>query len=163
MSGWRRRAVLLGCWAAAAAQAQADEAPAARYSQGAAVFQTNCALCHGPAGGGQAGLAPPLTHYPARYIGVADGRRQLIMTVLYGMYDDITVDQKHYNFKMPDFARLDDETLAAVLNFVAFDLAHAPQEVQPLSAPEIAGERLQPVSADAVRHHRAALIDALGL
>ena len=42
-------------------------APAARgadttaYPQGAAAFQSNCAVCHGPAGAGIPSLAPPLS------------------------------------------------------------------------------------------------------
>jgi hypothetical protein len=92
--------------------------------------------------------------YPARYATSLDGRRQLALTVLYGMVGDITVDDKHYNFQMPDFARLDDVTLAATLNFVVFDLGHAPPEVKPLTAEEIAAERAQALDGTAVRAHR---------
>jgi hypothetical protein len=64
------------------------------------------------------------------------------------------VDGKHYDFRMPDFARLDDATLAATLNFVVFDLAHAPADVKPLSVEQIAAERAHPVDGAAVREHR---------
>ena len=64
------------------------------------------------------------------------------MTVLYGMFGDITVEQKHFNFKMPEFSQLDDATLAAVLNFVVFDLgARGTGASKPLSADDIAAER----------------------
>jgi hypothetical protein len=76
------------------------------------------------------------------------------MTVLYGLFGDITVDDKHFDFKMPDFSRLDDATLAATLNYVVFDLGHAPAGVQPLSATDIAAERAQPLDGAAVREHR---------
>jgi mono/diheme cytochrome c family protein len=144
--------ILLTCTAGA----HAADAPT--YPQGAAAFQTHCAVCHGPAGAGIPALAPPLTSYPARYAASADGRRQLAITLLYGMFGDITVGQSHFNAQMPEFARLDDATLAAMLNFVAFDLAHAPAEVKPLTAEEIAAERAHPLDAAAVREHRKSLV-----
>ena len=131
----------------------ADAAPPA-YPAGFSSFQANCAVCHGPAGAGVPALAPPLVSYPARYAASLEGRRQLALTVLYGMVGDITVEEKHYNFQMPDFARLDDATLAATLNFVVFDLGHAPPEVKPLTAEEIAAERAQALDGAAVRAHR---------
>ena len=139
---------------AATPAAHAAEAPSPAYPAGFGSFQANCAVCHGPAGAGVPALAPPLLSYPARYAASAEGRRQLALTVLYGMVGDITVDDKHYNFQMPDFARLDDATLAATLNFVVFDLGHAPADVKPLTSEEIAAERAQAVDATAVREHR---------
>ena len=131
----------------------ADTAPPA-YPAGFGSFQGNCAVCHGPAGAGLPSLAPPLLSYPGRYAASVEGRRQLALTVLYGMVGDITVDDKHYNFQMPDFARLDDATLAATLNFVVFDLGHAPADVKPLSSEEIGAERAHAVDGTAVREHR---------
>jgi mono/diheme cytochrome c family protein len=164
MSRWRwSGAAVCACCAIAASAAIAATDDTSRYPDGAVSFQANCAVCHGRDGAGQPSLAPPLTSYPARYIGVPEGRRQLAMTVLYGMFGDVVVEQKHYNFKMPDFARLGDDALAAVLNFVVFDLAHASQDSTPLNAAEIAAARGQPAAADAVRQHRAALLAALGM
>lgn len=134
-----------------------------RYADGAAVFQANCAVCHGAKGLGQPSLAPPLTNYPARYASIAEGRRQLALTVLNGMFGAIDVDQKHYDFKMPEFTSIDDAALAAVLNFVVFDLANAPDTAKPLTAEEIAAERGHPLEGAAVREHRAKVLAALGL
>lgn len=163
----RRRwlgAALIACWALAPLRpARADESAGIRYPDGAATFQSNCTVCHGRDGAGTPSLAPPLTRYPARYIASPEGRRQLAMTVLYGMFGDVVVEGKHYNFKMPEFTKLGDDTLAAVLNFVVFDLAHASADSTPLAAAEIAAVRSPPVSADAVRQHRAELLLALGL
>ena len=108
-------------------------------------------------------LAPPITTYPARYAATDDGRKQLAMTVLNGMFGGIDVEQKHFDFKMPDFTHLDDATLAAVLNYVVFDLDHAADEVKPIAAEEIAAERAHPVDGTAVREHRTKLLTALGL
>ena len=98
--------------------------------------------------------------YPARYAATAEGRRQLAMTVLYGMFGPISVGEAHFNSQMPDFGRLDDATLAATLNFVVFDLGHAPADVKPLTAAEIASERTHPVDGAAVRAHRQSLAAA---
>ncbi len=143
--------------------ARAADAVAVRYPEGATVFQANCSVCHGAKGAGTPSLAPPVTSYPARYATTDEGRKQLAMTVLNGMFGGIEVEQKHFDFKMPDFTRLDDATLAAVLNYVVFDLAHAAQDTKPIAAEEIAAERTRPVDGAAVREHRAKLLAALGL
>jgi len=140
----------------------ADEAPAPQFPEGAKVFAANCAVCHGAAGAGQPALAPPLLANPARYASVPEGRRQLALTVLFGMFGDITVDQKHYNFKMPEFSQQSDATLSAVLNFVVFDLAHAPADTRPMEAAEIAAERGAALDGAAVREHRASVLAGLG-
>jgi mono/diheme cytochrome c family protein len=147
--------VLMGAPAVAA-----DGAP--HYPDGATVFSGNCSVCHGAAGQGQAGLAPPLTGNPGRYVGSADGRRQLVITVLYGLFGQITVGGQKFDFKMPDFAQLDDASLAAVLNYVAFDLAKAP-EAAPLAASDIAEARRTPLTGEQVRNQRDKLTAALGL
>jgi mono/diheme cytochrome c family protein len=143
--------------------ALAADAPPVRYPAGATTFQANCSVCHGAKGAGTPSLAPPITTYPARYAATDDGRKQLAMTVLNGMFGGIDVEQKHFDFKMPDFTHLDDATLAAVLNYVVFDLDHATDEVKPITAEEIAAERAHPVDGTAVREHRTKLLTALGL
>jgi mono/diheme cytochrome c family protein len=148
-------AALLLCTGAAA-----DE-PVLRFPAGAEFFQKNCAVCHRANGTGNPGLAPPLTGYPAAYVRHPQGRRQLVLTVLYGMYGEVLVDERHYNFKMPDFARFDDATLAAVLNFIAFDLGHAAPETPPLVPAEVAAERALALGGDAVRRHRLEVLDAV--
>jgi len=137
-----------------ASGASAGEPPGAAYPQGATSFQANCAVCHGPAGAGIPALAPPLLSYPASYAANAEGRRQLVMTVLYGLFGAITVAGQRYDSRMPDFARLDDATLAATLNFVVFDLAHAPAGVSPIAAGDVAAERAHALDAAAAREHR---------
>jgi mono/diheme cytochrome c family protein len=148
---------------ASSVPARAADSVAVRYPDGATVFQASCAVCHGAKGAGTPSLAPPVTGYPARYAATDEGRKQLAMTVLNGMFGGIEVEQKHFDFKMPDFARLDDATLTAVLNFVVFDLAHATEGTKPLSAQEIAAERAHPVDGAAVREHRAKLLTTIGL
>jgi mono/diheme cytochrome c family protein len=153
--GWA--GLVLG--AALAGAALADGGP--RFADGAAVFQANCAVCHRANGAGTPGLAPPVTDYPAHFIAVPEGRRQLALTVLFGMFGDIVIGERHYNFKMPDFGRLDDATLAAALNFVAFDLGHAPADAAPLAAAELAAERARALDGSAVLAHRAEVVAKL--
>jgi mono/diheme cytochrome c family protein len=154
--------LLLGASLWYAATCQAADSATPRFPEGAQVFASNCAVCHGAAGAGQPALAPPLLANPARYAGVPEGRRQLAMTVLFGMFGDITVDQKRYNFKMPEFSQQSDAALSAVLNFVVFDLAHAPAETRPMEAAEIAAERGAGLDGSAVREHRASVLAGLG-
>ena len=150
-----------GCLAVALASVQPTAAAEkAAYPEGATAFQSNCALCHGPAGAGVPALAPPITSNPARFAATPEGRRQLAMTVLYGMFGEISVGEVRFNSQMPDFARLDDATLAATLNFVVFDLAHAAPEVKPLTTGEIAAERAHALDGAAVREHRKSLAAA---
>jgi mono/diheme cytochrome c family protein len=155
-------AALTAVLAAATVPALAADPPTVRYPAGATTFQANCAVCHGAKGAGTPSLAPPVTSYPARYAANAEGRKQLAMTVLNGMFGGIDVEQKHFDFKMPDFMHLDDATLATVLNFVVFDLDHAADEVKPITAEEIAAERAHPVDGAAVRDHRTKLLATLG-
>ena len=139
--------------------ARADEGP--RFAAGLAPFAASCAVCHRASGAGTPGLAPPVTSYPPRFIATAEGRRQLVLTLLFGMFGEIVVEERHYNFKMPDFARLDDATLAVTLNYLVFDLAHAPANAVPFTAAEVAAERARGLDGSAVRQHRAEVAGAL--
>jgi len=154
-----RRWVVAAMLGVLAGAALADGEP--RFADGAATFQANCAVCHRANGAGTPGLAPPLSEYPPRFVASAEGRRQLALTVLYGMYGDIVVGERHYNFKMPDFTRFDDATLAAVLNYVVFDLGHAPADLGPLAAADLAAERARALDGSAVRDHRAEVVARL--
>jgi mono/diheme cytochrome c family protein len=155
-------AAFLVCALLVASGPSAAGEPAAPYAEGAALFQANCAVCHGPKGLGQPSLAPPLTSYPARYAAIPEGRRQLALTVLNGMFGGIDVEGKHFDFKMPEFTQLDDAKLAAALNFVVFVIAGAPASVKPLTPEEIAAVRAAPSDGAAVREHRAKVLAELG-
>jgi mono/diheme cytochrome c family protein len=146
----------------AAANAGATDAPAPAYPDGAKAFQASCAVCHGSAGAGIPSLAPPLLSYPAHYAASAEGRRQLAMTVLNGLYGEIMVGDQRFDFRMPEFSTLGDATLASVLNFVVFDLGRAAPQIKPLAPAEILAERSHPVDGAAVREHRKTVVPAGG-
>jgi cytochrome c5 len=163
-------AALIFAWTASHATSPAPDpastlpaAAPAHYPEGATTFQDNCAVCHQAKGTGNPALAPPITTYPARYATLAEGRKQLAMTVINGMFGKVEVEQKSYDFRMPEFTQFEDAKLAAVLNFVIFDLDHAPDDTKPITAEEIAAERAHPVAGAAVREHRAQVLTALGL
>lgn len=154
--------------APAVAPAQPAQGASPQYADGAATFKANCAVCHGPAGGGVPSLAPPLTRYPALYATLPEGRQQLAMMALFGMFGEVKVDGHTYNFKMPDFSRFSDEVLAGVLNHVVFDLGAAtplPAGAQraPITPAEVAALREPRLSGDQVRAHRESLLPQLGL
>ncbi len=152
-----RAAAVLAVVSLPAAAADHDEA-------GRAAFEANCAVCHQASGAGNPALAPPLLSYPARYAASTEGRRQLALTLLYGLFGDVVVEDKHYNFKMPSFAaQLDDDTIAQTLNYVVFDLAQAPPALARFTAADVAAERAQPLSGAQVRAHRATVLQTLGL
>ena len=134
-----------------------------RYPAGATTFQANCAVCHGAKGTGNPALAPPITTYPGRYATMAEGRKQLAMTVINGMFGKIEVEQKAFDFRMPEFTQFDDATLATVLNFIIFDLDRVAGDTTPIAPEEIAAERAHPVDGSSVREHRAKVLAALGL
>ena len=157
--GHAARAALAAVLLAAAASAGAAE-PTAAYPDGAKAFQATCAVCHGPAGAGIPSLAPPLATYPAHYAGSPEGRRQLAMTVLNGLYGEIMVADKRFDFRMPEFSSLDDATLAAILNFVVFDLGHPAADTKPIVPAEILAERSHPVDGAVVREHRKTVVPA---
>jgi len=160
VSGVLRSLCLATVLGGAVAAAAADE-PAVRFADGAATFQASCAVCHRANGAGTPGLAPPVRVYAPKFIATSEGRAQLAMTVLYGMYGDIVVDERHYNFKMPEFSRFDDATIAAVLNHVAFDLGGAPASTPAFTAADVAAQRTHVVDGDAVRQHRMVAIGSL--
>ncbi|SFI13300.1 c-type cytochrome [Paraburkholderia megapolitana] len=131
---------------------------------GKTIFAARCAVCHQADGRGMDGLAPPLTDYPARYVTVAPGRKQLIQTVLNGMYGDVAVGAKHYNFRMPSFASLSDSDIANVLNYVAFDLAAKKgSKALPLRPEDVHALRAEALDGEQVRQRRNAFLPSLGL
>jgi mono/diheme cytochrome c family protein len=149
--------------AALAVVGSASFAQSVHYPTGKSLFEARCAVCHQAGGKGQDGLAPPLTEYPGTYAGLPDGRRQLGATVLNGMFGEITVHDKTYNFKMPSFASAGDDDLAQILNYVVFDLNRQHGAAKPFSAVEIKAARTPAIDGSAVHAQRAVLTKALGL
>lgn len=149
--------------AAAAIPASVQAQQTVHYPAGKSMFDAQCAVCHQAGGKGQDGLAPPLTEYPGRYASSAAGRGQLTATVLHGMFGEIHVHDKSYNFKMPSFASASDADLADVLNYVVFDLNAKHGDAKPFTAAEIQAARARTLDSAAVHAQRASVTKELGL
>lgn len=85
--------------------------------QGAAIFQSLCAACHGPEGQGLPGdIAPPLIS-KFKLLEHKDG---VIKILLHGLKGP--VDGKTYPDQMPPMGANNDEWIASVLNYMRYDL-----------------------------------------
>ena len=133
-----------------------------QFDGGKTVFDSKCVVCHQAGGNGQDGLAPPLTELPGRYATNDEGRKQLGLTVLNGMFGAISLDGKTYNFKMPSFKAMTDEELASVLNYVVFDLNAKHGDAKPLTAADIKSLRATEMDGSQVRAHRDVALKSLG-
>ncbi|MBF5008847.1 c-type cytochrome [Burkholderia pseudomultivorans] len=136
---------------------------AAHYPAGRTLFDAQCAVCHQAGGKGQDGLAPPLIDYPGKYATVEQGRAQLVATLLHGMFGEIQVHDKHYNFKMPSFASASDDDIASVLNYVVFDLNAQHGDAKPFTPADIRAARAKEMDGTAVHAQRAIVTKGLGL
>lgn len=144
------------------AAAPAAHADGVQFAAGKTIFDGKCVVCHQAGGKGQDGLAPPLTDMPGRYAGNDDGRKQLGLTVLNGMFGAISLGGKTYNFKMPSFRSMSDDELASVLNYVVFDLNAQHGAAKPISADEIKALRATEMDGAQVREHRDVALKSIG-
>ncbi|MFJ1208264.1 c-type cytochrome [Burkholderia pyrrocinia] len=158
--------IVAACVAAVAAMALpgiAGAQQAVHYPAGKSLFDAQCAVCHQAGGKGQDGLAPPLTEYPGKYAAAEAGRAQLVATLLHGMFGEIKVHDKSYNFKMPSFASASDDDIAHVLNYVVFDLNAQQGNAKPFTAADIRAARAKDMDGTAVHAQRAVVVKGLGL
>ncbi|PCE32416.1 c-type cytochrome [Burkholderia ubonensis] len=156
-------AVCMAAVASFAAPGLARAQQAAHYPAGKSLFDAQCAVCHQAGGKGLDGLAPPLTEYPGKYAMAAQGRAQLVATLLHGMFGEIKVHDKSYNFKMPSFAGASDDDIAQVLNYVVFDLNAQHGDAKPFTPADIRAARAQALDGAAVHAQRAVVTKGLGL
>ena len=132
------------------------------YPAGKSLFDAQCAVCHQAGGRGRTALAPPLTEYPGKYATAETGRAQLVATLLHGMFGEIKVRDKHYNFKMPSFASASDDDIAHVLNYVVFDINAQHGDAKPFTAADIRAARAKAMDGTAVHAQREVVIKGLG-
>ncbi len=90
-------------------------APAAAGQNGAPVYATNCASCHGASGAGTPNAIPPFAGNPDMN-GDATG---IIHTVLYGRSDALKIGATTYNGMMPPWkGQLSNADVAAVVTYI---------------------------------------------
>jgi glucose/arabinose dehydrogenase/mono/diheme cytochrome c family protein len=95
-----------------------DEPVKKSILQGATIFKSLCAACHGPEGQGLATrVAPPLISK----FKLIEQKEGVIKIMLHGLTGP--VEGVSYNDQMPAMGANSDEWIAAVLNYVRYDLA----------------------------------------
>jgi len=131
--------------------------PAEAASNGAAIFDNNCALCHQEGGVGVPGQFPRLAGRVGTIAAKPQGRHYLPEVVLNGMSGRIKVDGEDILGLMPSFSGLSDSDIAAVLTFVS-GLGNT--KAAPFTAKDIAAVRVHALSPGAVAAERARLVRA---
>ena len=108
-----------------AGSAVADETTTAQIAD-VGDYTRVCGICHLDKGQGVPGAFPPLDARLAGYAGTEEGRNYLVGVLQNGLYGPITVNGTNYVGAMPPVAgQLDDEGMAAMLNYVLATFADA--------------------------------------
>ncbi|HEX8613562.1 MAG TPA: copper-containing nitrite reductase [Telluria sp.] len=103
--------------AAAAKAAPAPAATSAQRMRGKAVYDNTCAACHLPDGKGVPSVFPPLANSDF----FQQRPYEMAHIVLHGRSGELVVNGEHYNSVMPP-QDLDDDDVAAVINYVSTDM-----------------------------------------
>lgn len=105
-----------------------------RLTNGKAVYDAQCAVCHMADGNGTAPMNPPLI----RTSFVLGDEKELISIVLNGM-SGIEVDGQTYKNVMPSFAFLSDDEIADVLTYVRTSFGNDAGAVHASAVTEVRG------------------------
>jgi cytochrome c553 len=127
------------------AGAPAAGAPAAQFPQPQRDYILACGGCHGLNGVSNSSLVPSLKGLVGYYLYLPEGRAYLP--------------------RLPNvaFSTLNDEQLAAVLNYIVFDLGagSAPAGTRPYRAGEVGKWRRQPLTEVTLSEYRRQMVDTL--
>jgi mono/diheme cytochrome c family protein len=138
--------------AAAPAPTGAGATAVAAAPDGQALFEENCATCHGAQGQGQPGYYPPLAGNPD----VKAHPLLAVNVVLHGLAGPIDVGGQHFDSAMPPFDHLSDAEVAAVVNYVRSNLNDVPGD-SAVTAARVAEQRKESMAPAEVRAFRAQL------
>ncbi len=145
---------LAQCLACLACVAPASAALADSLAdQGKALFGTHCAACHNADASGIAGVAPPLAGALRERLATPAGQAYLANVLTHGLAGPIQSQGQSFNGVMPSFATLPDESLAAVLSWLALSNGAPAQAV---GADALARARAERKTPGAVRKLREA-------
>jgi mono/diheme cytochrome c family protein len=90
----------------------------AMVAEGAVIFNSLCATCHGERGKGvQTQIAPPLAGQFSRFMGKKDALTKILLHGLTG-----PVNGKTYRENMVSMGMNDDKWIASVLSFLRYDI-----------------------------------------
>ncbi|GAA4462160.1 hypothetical protein GCM10023189_38510 [Nibrella saemangeumensis] len=130
-----------------------DESARKSIIEGATIFNSLCAACHGPEGQGLATkVAPPLISK----FKLIENKDEVIKIMLHGLRGP--VDGERYNDQMPAMGSNTDEWIASVLNYVRYDLCM--RSFPQMSAGYINWVIVKPEQVKAVREHTAGRTNA---
>lgn len=137
----------IACAAGAFLAASISGAPLAAAADGSAIFHTECLPCHQEGGVGAPGLAPPLAS-PVLANAASKNAAYAPLVVLNGLSGKLPLaDGSTISNIMPPFSlRLNDEEIAAVVEYVYGTLNNAKFPVNPADITRLRGEK--PVAKD---------------
>ncbi len=92
---------------------------AAAAPSGTDLYAQNCSSCHQADANGLAGQFPPLRGRIDRIAATTEGRHYLADILIHGMAGSIQVGSDSYVGYMPAFARLPDDQIATILDWVS--------------------------------------------
>jgi mono/diheme cytochrome c family protein len=132
-------------------------------ADGAAIFNSNCVICHQADATGLSGMYPPLADSIGSYVAIPRGRAYLVHVVSFGMTGPIAVHDQIYNGVMYPWPNFTDEDIAQVLNYVltSFNAKLLPKDFAPLTVEEVKKYRTANTAMGDVHQEREALIKAL--
>lgn len=140
------------------ALALASAPPALAAPDGAALF-TRCAACHLPTGEGVPGSFPAFRGQIVRFARKPAGREYMVTVVTHGLAGALSANGASFDSFMPAQVLTDDQA-AAVLTYVANNIAGAKPSVRPFTPAEVAADRARHQAASA-QASRALRPDAL--
>lgn len=124
-------------------------------ADGAALYGTNCGICHQSGGIGVPGQFPTLKGRVDKIASTPEGKSYLAHVVLSGLTGPITAGGASYAGYMPSFTAQGDEQIAAILTYVASlgDTKPAPA----FTSDDIKAARAKPASGPTLLAERKAL------
>ena len=130
---------------------------------GSDIFKSNCVICHEANAQGVPGMYPPLADSIGSYVASPEGRAYLVHVVSFGLNGAISVHGQSYIGVMQSWAKLKDEDVAEVLNYVltTFNAKLLPHDFSPLTAAEVKKYRTASTALGDVHKEREALVKTL--
>lgn len=124
----------------------------------AALFAKNCGACHGKAGAGIPGMAPPLAGADWAKAGKIESRDYVPSVLLNGLSGRLVAGGRTYQSVMPPQKQRSDDEIASLANYVLSTLNAAPAAFRPLTASEIQAQRVRKLDHGTLLGLRASLV-----
>lgn len=142
--------------------AQGSPVVTADVRLGREVYLANCVACHQLSGAGVRSSVPPLAGSVPELMAVDGGRQYLLNAVINGVSGELWVAGERFDGLMPSWRQLEDEQLAAVLNYIAYDwgnVAQLPQGAVAFTPFEVAAKRTKLILPREISRSRPATTD----